>query len=219
MRKDEMIFTDLKKKILGVEIMPGTKLSENILSKEYNISRTPIRKVLQQLEGEGLVDIIPQTGSFVTKIAISRIFDVVFLRKCVEPEIFRLLINLDSEQFDDLVIDLENVVKDQEKLTEEDSVEFARLDNLFHYVMFKHADKLDIYKLIETHSVHYNRLRVLFLALYDIESKVKEHKIIIQQLKDKDIEGFKGLLVEHMKPLSEKMALGEYDAMREYIKE
>ena len=61
----EINFTVLRDKILNEEYTQGQKLNEVALSKELNISRTPIREALKQLELEGLVKSIPNKGVYV----------------------------------------------------------------------------------------------------------------------------------------------------------
>ena len=59
------IFNILRDKILNEEYEKGQKLNEVVLSRELNISRTPIREALKQLELEGLVESIPNKGVYV----------------------------------------------------------------------------------------------------------------------------------------------------------
>ena len=64
----EMAYQDLRNKIIMLELKPGADISENWLSKVYSLSRTPIREILKRLQDEYLVEIIPQSGSRVTRI-------------------------------------------------------------------------------------------------------------------------------------------------------
>ena len=57
-----LLITVLRDKILNEEYTQGQKLNEVALSKELNISRTPIREALKQLELEGLVKSMPTKG-------------------------------------------------------------------------------------------------------------------------------------------------------------
>ncbi len=47
---------EIREQIVDRSIPPGTKLSESLLCKKWNVSRTPLREALRQLEAEGLVD-------------------------------------------------------------------------------------------------------------------------------------------------------------------
>lgn len=48
--------------------MPGERIDKNELSVEYGVSRAPLSEVTARLAAEGLVDVIPQSGSFVAAI-------------------------------------------------------------------------------------------------------------------------------------------------------
>jgi len=53
----------IREAIVMGEYEPGQKLSETALSEHFQVSRTPIREALKQLEREGLVEIIPRVGT------------------------------------------------------------------------------------------------------------------------------------------------------------
>jgi len=63
--------SDLKKRVLTVELAPGTVLDEVLLSTEYGLSRTPMREVLQRLAGEGYINLEKNRGASVSSMDIS----------------------------------------------------------------------------------------------------------------------------------------------------
>ncbi|MBW2539794.1 MAG: GntR family transcriptional regulator [Deltaproteobacteria bacterium] len=62
------VYSIIRDRILYLEYEPGKILNEKILAQEFGISRTPVRDVLNRLEWDQLVRIIPRTGSMVTEI-------------------------------------------------------------------------------------------------------------------------------------------------------
>ena len=56
-------YEQIKYDIIHLQLAPGEKLSEVMLSKRYNVSRAPIRDALRRLQEDGLIDIRPQSGS------------------------------------------------------------------------------------------------------------------------------------------------------------
>ena len=90
------IFTVLRDKILNEEYTQGQKLNEVALSKELNISRTPIREALKQLELEGLVKSIPNKGVYVLGFSHRDIDDMLEIRYALE--------GLDQEKFNEINI-------------------------------------------------------------------------------------------------------------------
>jgi DNA-binding GntR family transcriptional regulator len=74
------MFNILKDRILYMEYQPGQILNENMLAQEFGVSRSPVRNVLNRLEWEQLVRIIPRTGSMVTEIEFNKIMHVFQVR-------------------------------------------------------------------------------------------------------------------------------------------
>lgn len=68
---DSMVRDRLREQILSGDLDGGFHLSELRLSKEFNVSRTPIREALCALAADGLVEMVPHRGAFVTHVPAS----------------------------------------------------------------------------------------------------------------------------------------------------
>ena len=88
----ERVFVQLRSDILHARLRPGQALSENQLAQDLNVSRTPVREAVQRLAREGLVQVLPQRGSYVAFLSIQRIRDSLFVREAVESEIIRQIL-------------------------------------------------------------------------------------------------------------------------------
>lgn len=64
-------YRDLKRRILSLELEPGSDLDETTLSAEFGLSRTPLREILQRLAGEGYVRIASNRGAKVASLDIA----------------------------------------------------------------------------------------------------------------------------------------------------
>ena len=80
------IYKIIRDRILYLEYPPGQILNEKMLGEEFGISRSPVSNVLNRLEWEQLVRIIPRTGSMVTEIEFGKIMHVFQVR--FECEVF-----------------------------------------------------------------------------------------------------------------------------------
>src|SRR5579872_711589 len=81
----------LSEKILSGEIPPGERLNESRLSRQFRISRAPIREALQQLMEQGLVVNMPRRGMFVVKLLEEDMQKMNSLRLILEAEALRLV--------------------------------------------------------------------------------------------------------------------------------
>lgn len=86
------LYETLKRKILTLELAPDQDLDEASLSKEYGISRTPVRDVLRQLAGEGYVIIRENRGARVIPMSLSTLRDYFIVAPMVYEAVGRLAV-------------------------------------------------------------------------------------------------------------------------------
>jgi DNA-binding GntR family transcriptional regulator len=76
----ERIYKTIRDRICLLEYEPGERLGEEELAREFEVSRTPIRRVLSRLESEGLLESRHGVGTFVTDVDIDALAQVFQLR-------------------------------------------------------------------------------------------------------------------------------------------
>lgn len=115
-----LVYRDLKDKILKNKLLPGDKLIEMEIASKLGVSRTPVREALKKLEEDGLVTSFPRKSFIVSKISVKEAKNLYIVRKSLEPLAVELLaekgFNEKTEYFqkvnEDLRVAIEN--KDEE---------------------------------------------------------------------------------------------------------
>ena len=115
-----LVYRDLKEKILKNQLLPGDKLIEMEIASKLGVSRTPVREALKKLEEDGLVTSFPRKSFIVSKISVKEAKNLYIVRKSLEPLAVELLaekgFNEKTEYFqkvnEDLRVAIEN--KDEE---------------------------------------------------------------------------------------------------------
>lgn len=122
----ERIYKTIRDRICLLEYQPGERLGEEELAREFNVSRTPIRRVLSRLEGEGLLESRHGVGTFVTDVDIDSLAQVYQLRM----ELAELLGKLDPipRSEDDLARVRALLVRCDKLLKKPDPKAYARLN-------------------------------------------------------------------------------------------
>lgn len=87
---NEQILQHLRRQICTLQLAPGLRLSEVKLGQEYNVSRTPIRWVLNRLEMDGLVNTRHGAGSYVTNVNWQELRSIYHLRIDIYDTVIRL---------------------------------------------------------------------------------------------------------------------------------
>lgn len=84
-KRGDSVTDELRRSIIMRRLKLGERLVERKVADELNVSITPLRQAFQVLANEGLIKVIPYTGSYVTTITPEFIEDVRFCRNIVEP--------------------------------------------------------------------------------------------------------------------------------------
>jgi len=115
----------------------GEALSEITLATELGVSKTPVREAFLQLKNEGLVDILPQRGTFVFRMTIEELRQLFEMREILECNSLRFALR---DHPDALSAALNRIVEDMIKATDErDAKRFRRLDADFHGELIKQS--------------------------------------------------------------------------------
>src|SRR5688572_28849988 len=86
----------------------GAPLFEKVLAEEFGISKTPVREALVQLQREGLVVVVPHSGTFVFELADNEVTELCELRLILETNAVQLAMRRQSGQ---LIADLDGIVE------------------------------------------------------------------------------------------------------------
>jgi len=96
------VYAHVKERLLDGTFPGGSLLSENELSQQLGLSRTPVRQAFVQLEAEGLLELYPKRGALVVPVAASEIEDVFEARLLVEEHCARRAANAGARLVADL---------------------------------------------------------------------------------------------------------------------
>ena len=92
------IYDRLRHQIVSMEIFPGSSLDENMLVKQFGVSRTPVREALIRLSAEGLVDIRKNRGAVVTTLDMRSLQSIFEASDLIEKAFTRLACARRSQQ-------------------------------------------------------------------------------------------------------------------------
>ena len=95
----EDVFDKVLEDIVHLLLEPGMLISENKMGRDFQVSRSVIRSAFGRLRQMGFIDILPQRGSYVSKIDANYIEDLLFLQSAIEKEAVNdILWNLSEQE-------------------------------------------------------------------------------------------------------------------------
>jgi len=151
------IYEALRDAIVRVAVLPGQAISETEMATSYGVSRTPIREALIRLADEGLIDIYPQAGTFVSRIDLAAVREAQFVRLTLETAVARQVATMAVD-----VTDFEPILERQERaIRDEDFPEFFASDEDLHRKVFELGGHAATWRLVQSAKSHLDRVRQL----------------------------------------------------------
>jgi len=133
-RLNDFVYEAIKESILRQEFAPNQRLDINDLSLQLGVSATPLKDAISRLAAEGLVEIIPRRGTYVTSLKPDEIAETFDVRKALEVFAVQLCL---ERAFDSDLQEIANLVSRLDELAgteDKNSIyqEFVDLDRIMH---------------------------------------------------------------------------------------
>lgn len=205
--KSDSLYDAIREKICLLEYQPGMALREEALAAEFNVSRTPIRRVLQRLEHEGLVTHNQGAGVIVTTIDLKQLKDVYELRLKLAEFIGDMMMSRIPEEVLD---DLEAIQQDCIAMRNHYNVtEIGRLYHHFHEVMLSTISNRPLQSISDQLFHQTARVWLDILPELDWQQEVdimhKEISDVLQYLKAGDVKMAAMVRRNHMSMLLQRL--------------
>ena len=160
-KNSEIVYNDLRRAIIAMELVPGTPIVERDLTQRYGISRTPLREAVLRLTEDRLVDVVPKSGTYVARIPLSSLREGIVARRALEEVTVRAATRRATES---QVMGLRAIIQRQKEVAEAgDEEAFHRADEDFHAGICIAAGFPGIWDMILQMRVHIERYRRLTL--------------------------------------------------------
>lgn len=191
------VFHHLREDILSGKYKEGDELKEVAIGEELGVSRTPVREAFRQLELEGLIQIIPNKGAYVTGITEKDVKDIYMIRSLLEGLCARWACeHITDAQMEEME---ENIYLSKFHAQKGHLEQLAELDNRFHEILYEACNS----KMLEhqLRDFHEYVLRVRKKTLANVNRGPKsneEHELLMKAIKAKDADKAEKLANMHM---------------------
>ena len=175
------IYERLRRAITTLVMLPSEALSEQDLAQQLGVSRTPVREALIRLANEGLIDILPQRGSFVAPIRLSDVEEAQFIREALEVSVVQRLAGHASNAF--IASVRTNLEMQRKAVAEGDRELFLELDEAFHRSLCEEAGLSRSWRVIQVVKLQMDRVRYLSLPEPGhLETLLNQHVAIFEAI-------------------------------------
>ena len=190
-------YLSLRHAILELSYRPGEALRKGDICAELGVSRSPVAEAIMRLAAEGLVDVVPQAGTYVARFSMAEIREGAFLREAIElAAVERVAPTITEEQLQRLRRNL----RVQEALVEDgDFPGFYALDREMHEMILSFTEFRKLGQVAETAWVHVDRARQLVLPVPGrVAETLEEHRAILSALEARDAAAARAAMRRHL---------------------
>ncbi|EPX83777.1 Transcriptional regulator [Rubellimicrobium thermophilum DSM 16684] len=190
------LYRILRERIIAADLPPGSRLSEGEIASAYGISRQPVREAFIKLAEAGLVEIRPQRGTLVRRIAPAAVMDARFVREAIEADIVRLVARSADEA---LTKELNAQIARQRAVADSNARDFLTLDELFHRTLAEAAGKTYAWKVIEDVKAQMDRVRYLTALHFPKQALIAQHAEIVEAIARRDEQAAEKAMRGHLR--------------------
>ena len=168
------IHAALRDRIVALELAPGSALPEKEFAESFGVSRTPVREALLRLAEEQLVDIYPQSGTFVAPIRVSVVQDAMVIRNALER--FAAGAAAARAGVADIAALDQNLARQRSAAALQDIEAFHAADEAMHQLIADIAGHPNIWRVVKREKANVDRVRLLSLHFAGrFETVIAEH--------------------------------------------
>ena len=191
------VFNRIREDILSGKYKENDELKEMTIGEELGVSRTPVREAFRQLELEGLIQIIPNKGAYVTGITKKDVKDIYMIRSLLEGLCAAWATdNISEELMEELE---ENVYLADFHVNKGHFDQVAQLDNRFHEILYIASGSKQLEHRLRDFHQYVARIRKRTLATKERSiASNNEHRMIMEAMKEKDAKKAQELANMHM---------------------
>lgn len=192
----EYALRSIKENIVRLGLKPGSVVSEKELADELGLSRTPVREALIELSKVKIVEIYPQKGSAIALIDYDMVEQARFMRNVLENAVVRQVCHVATPQ---QIAELDENLKLQQLYLENDNLEkFMEGDDAFHHQLFAIAGKMQVCELMNSLTIHFDRVRNMALYVVKDSKILGDHQTILEAIRNQDEETAGQTMEKHL---------------------
>jgi DNA-binding GntR family transcriptional regulator len=197
MSASRRVYLCLRRRIVEMKMLPGARVVERDIAEEFGTSRTPVHEAVQRLADEGLIEIVPRSGTFVARIPLDALEEANLVRHALETAIIEKAAERVGPEDAGR---LRAILADQEAaITANDFGTFHRTDERFHALLAELSGYPGVWPIIQQAKTQMDRYRQLTLPLEGrMVGVLEEHRAVVDAIEARDPARAVAAMREHL---------------------
>lgn len=201
----QQVYRLLRRLIVELRLLPNQFLSEKDVAAALDISKTPVREAFIRLADDGMVTIVPKSGTYVSHVDFDRVHEGYFVWRSLEAACAAEV--AEKRSLKDLYFLKDNLHRQKVALEAGDHLGFYEADNEFHDAMFAVAGFPSVKRLIETAKFEVDRIRNLkmLFGLPPVDEVLGEHQAVLTAIDKKNAALAQSRMYKHLSRVNDSL--------------
>jgi DNA-binding GntR family transcriptional regulator len=202
--RSDSVYAGLRRAIIEQALMPGDKLTEDVIGDRFGVSRTIVRAALARLHAEGLVDMQPNKGATIAQPSLSEAHDVFETRMCLERQV---LVRLAKKVTEKDIERLQQHVALETKANAHDGPGAIRLAGEFHILLASLSGNSVLARYVDEVVSRCSLILALYSRPHSSDCSINEHQQIIDALRAGNSQAAVDAMDHHLKAVTDRALL------------
>ncbi len=196
----QRVYLALQEAILSLQFLPGEVVRKGPICEKLGVSRSPVAEAIARLANEGLVDVIPQSGTRVAYFSIEDIREGTFLRQALE---LAAVEKVAEDRTEDQMAQINRNMRLQTLLVEDlDFAGFYQTDEEFHALLMRFTGYARLKAVARMVSLQVSRARLLLLPTPGRATEtLEEHQAVAEAIRVRNPEAARRAMRYHLDQL------------------
>jgi DNA-binding GntR family transcriptional regulator len=195
-----LAYTSIKEHILDGRLDESSRLTEDFLSAQLGISKSPVREALNRLEAEGLIRIESRKGAYLRRLSKVEIEELYDVREALEAHVVRTAVITPK-----LLADLrESLHRQKVMLKAHDKSHYISEDVRFHGLLTSATGNSHLKSILENIQ---NQIWLSRRSTYDLSSSTapQYHETVVKALENHDLDTAERAMREHIRNVRDRL--------------
>jgi DNA-binding GntR family transcriptional regulator len=210
-RLNDSAYHVIKENILSQVFTPGQRLILDDLSQQLGISMTPLKDALNRLAAEGLIEIVPRRGTYVTSLKRAEIADTFEVRCALEVMAAQLFLERASDAELQEIAAMVDQLDELAKSTDKNAIyqDYVNLDSAMHHRIVELTRNQRMLAAHEREHSHTFMARARYgTSEESLDQAQEEHRALRWAILARNIPKTQAILIEHIQRAKNSL-LGE----------
>ncbi len=196
----QKVYQSLRLAILTLSYRPGEVIRKPEICERLGVSRSPVADAVARLASDGLVDVVPQAGTFVARLSMTDIREGAFIREAIEVAAAELVaVQITDDQLREL---RRNLMVQEALLVDGDQQGFMDVDGQMHDMILSFTGFPRLPQVSQTAWLNVHRARQLILPVQGrLATTLAEHRAILAALEARDPVAARHAVQRHLRQL------------------